>query len=52
MGGAGVGDALKFSGSREGWGIQYCMGGTQVGEEIPATPASIAPHTLGAQAPS
>lgn len=37
---------------REGRGIQYCMGGTQVGEEIPATPAGIAPHTLGAQAPS
>lgn len=38
---------MKYSGSREGRGIQYCVGGTQVGEEIPAAPAGTAPHTLG-----
>lgn len=38
---------MKYSGSREGQGIQYCVGGTQVREEIPAAPAGIAPHTPG-----
>lgn len=47
MGRAGVGNAVKYSGSREGWGIQYCVGLTQVGGEIPAAPAGTAPHTLG-----
>ena len=44
---AGRGDALKYSGSREGRGIQYCVGGNPGWGEIPAAPAGTAPHTLG-----
>lgn len=39
---------MKYSGSRDGQGIQYCVGGDPgFGEEIPAAPAGTAPHTLG-----
>lgn len=35
------GKCSQNRGPREGRGIQYCMGGTQVGEEIPATPTGM-----------
>lgn len=47
MGRAGVGNAVKYSGSREGWGYSTAWGDPGWGGEIPATPAGTAPHSLG-----
>ena len=51
MGGAGE-KCSEVQWLEVGTGIQYCVGETQVGGEIPVAPAGTAPHTQRLGAPS